>query len=51
MDHIGIDVDKREGQIGVLAEGGEVIGQRAPDVEKGAGLRPRAGRGVAKGAR
>ena len=28
MDHIGIDVHKREGQIYVLAEGGEVIEQR-----------------------
>ncbi len=28
MDHIGIDVHKRERQIGILAEGGELIEQR-----------------------
>ncbi len=28
MDHIGIDVHKREGQIDVLGEGGEVIERR-----------------------
>ena len=28
MDHIGIDVHKRESQIYILAEGGEVIEQR-----------------------
>ena len=28
MDHIGIDVHKRESQIDILAEGGEVIEQR-----------------------
>jgi len=28
MDHIGIDVRKRESQIYILAEGGEVIEQR-----------------------
>jgi hypothetical protein len=28
MDHIGIDVHKREGQIYVLAQGGEVVEQR-----------------------
>ena len=30
MDHIGIDVHKRESQIYILAEGGEVI-ERHPD--------------------
>jgi hypothetical protein len=28
MDHIGIDVHKRERQIYILAEGGEVVEQR-----------------------
>ena len=28
MDHIGIDVHKRESQIYILAEGGEVVEQR-----------------------
>jgi len=28
MDHIGIDVHKRESQICILAEGGELIEQR-----------------------
>ena len=28
MDHIGIDVHKRDSQIYILAEGGEVIEQR-----------------------
>ena len=28
MDHIGIDVHKRESQICILAEGGEVIARR-----------------------
>ena len=28
MDHIGIDVHKRESQIYVLAEGGEIIERR-----------------------
>jgi hypothetical protein len=28
MDHIGIDVHKRESQIYMLAEGGEVVEQR-----------------------
>jgi transposase len=28
MDHIGIDVHKRESQIYILAQGGEVIEQR-----------------------
>jgi hypothetical protein len=28
MDHVGIDVHKRESQIYILAEGGEVIEQR-----------------------
>jgi len=30
MDHIGIDVHKRESQICILAEGGEVVEQAAP---------------------
>ena len=28
MDHLGIDVHKRESQISILAEGGEVVEQR-----------------------
>ena len=28
MDHIGIDVHKRDSQIYILAEGGEVVEQR-----------------------
>ena len=28
MDHIGIDVNKKERQIRILAEGGELIEQR-----------------------
>ena len=28
MDHIGIDVHKRESQIYILAEGGEIIERR-----------------------
>ena len=28
MDHIGIDVHKRESQICILAEGGEIVDQR-----------------------
>jgi len=32
MDHIGIDVHKRESQIYILTEGGEVIERPHPDV-------------------
>ena len=46
MDHIGIDVHKRESQIYVLAEGGEVVEQRIrTEAERFAavlGARPRA---------
>ena len=46
MDHIGIDVHKRESQIYVLAEGGEVVEQRIrTEAERFAavlGPRPRA---------
>jgi hypothetical protein len=28
MEHIGIDVHKRESQICIVAEGGELLGQR-----------------------
>jgi hypothetical protein len=30
MDHIDIDVHKRESQIYILAQGGEVVEQRIP---------------------
>jgi transposase len=30
MDHIGIDVHKKESQICILAEGGELIERRIP---------------------
>ena len=46
MDHIGIDVHKRESQIYILAEGGEVVEQRIrTEPERFAavlGTRPRA---------
>ena len=46
MDHIGIDGHKREGQIYLLAQGGEVIEQRIrTEPERfaaGLGTRPRA---------
>ena len=46
MDHIGIDVHKRESQICILAEGGELIEQRIrTEPERFAGVlgdRPRA---------
>ena len=46
MDHIGIDVHKRESQLYILAQGGEVIEQRIrSEAERFAavlGTRPRA---------
>jgi len=43
MEHIGIDVHKKDSQICILAEGGELIEERDP-------LRARALRGCARGA-
>ena len=42
MDHIGIDVHKRESQICILGEGGELIEQRIrtePERSPGSGRR------------
>ena len=50
MDHIGIDVHKRESQIYILAEGGEVVEQRIrTEPERfaaGPALRPNSHRGL-----